>query len=193
MLSATWKCHVPVFMQRAVRERETQLVKREKALATTGTEADERTAALAARQVAVQAAEAAASAKAEALSEAQHKLSSEREAHAQREQELSSAQSEVCILHSIMHQRCMQGTNSLCSLAHLLQLGEDPYTSLLPVVHVSRVFLWSQTSLQEEQESVYQISQPKTCLNSEFVLGLVWRNRKELDILQVAQLKALAQ
>ena len=82
-------------LQRAVRERESQLLKREKALAAAGTEADERTAALAARQVAVQAAEAAASSKAEALAEAQQKLSTEREAHAQREQELSTAESEV--------------------------------------------------------------------------------------------------
>ena len=72
-------------------------MKREKALAAAGTEADERTAALAARQVAVQAAEAAASSKAEALAEAQQKLSAEREAHAQREQELSTAESEVCM------------------------------------------------------------------------------------------------
>lgn len=81
--------------QRAVRERENQLLKREKALAAAGTEADERTAALAARQVAVQAAEAAASSKAEALAEAQQKLAAEREAHAQREQELSTAEAEV--------------------------------------------------------------------------------------------------
>ena len=83
-------------MQRAVRERESQLVKREKAMAAAGSEADERTAALAARQVAVQAAEAAATSRAEALAEAQQKLSAEREAQAQREQELSAAESEVC-------------------------------------------------------------------------------------------------
>ncbi len=99
--------------QRAVRERESQLLKREKALAAAGTEADERTAALAARQVAVQAAEAAASTKAEALAEAQQKLSAEREAHAQREQELSTAESEVwvspvdCHMH---HQPCARTT-----------------------------------------------------------------------------------
>ena len=82
-------------LQSAVRERETQLIQREKALAMAGTEADERTAALAARQVAVQAAEAAAGAKADALAEMQQKLSAERDEHARREQELSGAESEV--------------------------------------------------------------------------------------------------
>ena len=82
-------------LQNAVRERETQLLQREKALAAAGTEADERTAALAARQVAVQAAEAAAGAKAEALAETQQKLNAERDKHARREQDLSAAESEV--------------------------------------------------------------------------------------------------
>ena len=113
-------------MQRAVRERESQLVKREKALAAAGIEADERTAALAARQVAVQAAEAAASTRAEALSEAQHRLSSERKAHTQREQELSTAESEVCNLHCTMHHRCMQGRTHCAALQIWFSWEKDP-------------------------------------------------------------------
>ena len=96
--SCSWFILELHLLQSAVRERERQLIQREKALAAAGTEADERTAALAARQVAVQAAEAAAGAKAEALAEMQQKLNAEREEHARREQELSAAESEVCRL-----------------------------------------------------------------------------------------------
>ena len=119
-------------------------MKREKALAAAGTEADERTAALAARQVAVQAAEAAASSKAEALAEAQQKLSAEREAHAQREQELSTAESEVCMLHvqpphkpEAMH---MHRTSHVAAKTSLVEMVGSVGGALC--VHVCSVLSW---------------------------------------------------